>query len=87
MAPTAMSLAVAGLIAAMLPSLGLFLAMALGLAAVGTGTVAYQRRHDRGSRRLWGAAAIVVGGVALTLGVVRYSLTLAAVSAVESWLS
>ena len=81
-----MILAVSAAIAVCLPAPGAYAAMALGIGAVGTGLVAYRRRQAPGPRRLWGAAAVTLGGLALTLAMVRYGLTLAAVDRLETWI-
>lgn len=86
MSPLAVILAVSAAIAVCLPAPGAFAAMALGIGAVGTGLVAYQRRHAPGPQRLWGAAAVTLGGLALTLALLRFGLTLAAVDRLETWL-
>ena len=85
MSPLAVILAVSAAIAVCLPAPGPFVAMALGIGAVGTGLVGYRRRHAPGPQRLWGAAAVTLGGLALTLAMVRYGLTLAAVDRLETW--
>jgi len=79
-----MILAISAAVAVCVPAPGLFAAMALGIGAIGTGLIAYRRQGDPGARRLWGAAAITVGGLALTLAAVRYGLTLAAVDRIEA---
>lgn len=79
-----MILAISAAVAVCLPVWGLFAAMALGIGAVGTGAIAYRRRHEAGHRRLWGAAAVTVGALVLLLAAARYGLTLAAVDRLES---
>jgi hypothetical protein len=79
-----MMLALAGAIAVALPAPGVFLAMALAIGAVGTGAVAYRRRGSPGQGRLWGAAALTVGGLVLVLAALRYGLTLAVVDHLET---
>jgi len=79
-----MILAVAAAVAACLPLPGMFVAMSLGIGAIGIGLAAYRRRADPGGRRLWGAGAIAVGGAALILAALRYALTLTAVGTIES---
>ncbi len=75
--------AIAALVAALLPSPGMFVAMGLGIAAFGLGWVGYRRREQPGAPRLAGAAGIAVAVLALGLGGLRYGLTLAAVDRIE----
>ncbi|MCB9563897.1 MAG: hypothetical protein H6708_26170 [Kofleriaceae bacterium] len=75
--------AAAALIAALLPAPGMFVAMGLGIAAVGLGWAGYRRRGEPGPRRVAGAAGIAVAVLALGLGGLRYGLTLAAVDRLE----
>lgn len=75
----ALVLAVGALIAATLPSPGLYLALGLGIAAIGTGWVGYRQRAAPGFSRLGAAAAIMLGGIGLLLGSVRVGLALAAI--------
>ena len=83
MAPFALVVALGALIAAALPSPGLFVAIGLGIAAIGTGWLGYRRTGDPGFRRLAGAAAITVGAMAGVLGVVRVVLVLAAIGHID----
>ena len=83
MAPLALVVAVGALIAAAVPSPGLFVALGLAIAAVGTGWVGYRRVGDPGFRRLAGAAAITIGAIAGVLGLVRVVLVLAAIGRVD----
>ena len=76
----ALVLASTAMVAAALPSPGLYLAVGLGVAAVGGGWVGYRDRGARGFPRLAAAAAITLGAVALVLGVVRIGLVLAAIA-------
>ncbi|HEY0192782.1 MAG TPA: hypothetical protein VGC42_16800 [Kofleriaceae bacterium] len=83
MAAFALVVGLAAMIAAALPSPGLFVAIGLGLAAAGTGWLGYRRTADPGFRRLAGAAAITLGAMAGVLGVVRVVLVLAALGHLE----
>ncbi len=76
----ALAAAVIALTASALPYPGMFVAMAAGILAVGTGTLAWQRRHAPGAVRLTGAAGIGLASLALVVAVARYVLTLAAVA-------
>ena len=79
MAHVALSAALGALIAAALPAPGLFLAIGLGIAAIGTGWLGYRRAGAPGFSRLGGAAAITAGAVGCLLGIARVVLTLAAI--------
>jgi hypothetical protein len=72
-------LAVSALVAAALPAPGLFVAIGLGIAAIGLGWVGYRRTVDPGFRRLAGAAAITIGAMGAVLGGLRLVLALAAI--------
>ena len=77
-------IAAAGAVAcAALPSPGLFAAIGLGIAAIGTGWLGYRRPGDPGFARLAGAAAVTVGAVGCLLGVLRVALALAAIDRVD----
>ena len=78
----ALVLGAGAMIAAFLPSPGMFLAMGLGIAGIGVGWVGYRRRAP-GAPRLAGAGAITLAGLGLVLAIVRYALTLAAVDRIE----
>jgi hypothetical protein len=71
--------ALAALVAAALPSPGLFVAIGLGIAAIGVGWISYQRTADPGFRRLAGAAAVALGALGGVLGALRVALALAAI--------
>ena len=73
-----LALAVGAIVAAMLPSPGLYLALGLGIAAGGTGWLAFSAQRTPGMSRLGGAAAMALGGLGFTLGAIRVGLTLAA---------
>ncbi|HEU4732849.1 MAG TPA: hypothetical protein VFT22_33370 [Kofleriaceae bacterium] len=83
MGHVALGVALCALIAAAAPSPGLFLAIGLGIAAIGAGWVGYRRTGDPGFRRLAGAAAITVGALAAVLGTLRVALVLAAIERLE----
>lgn len=57
---------------------GPYLALGAGLAAIGTGWVAYGRREAPGGARLAAAGAITAGGIGALLGALRVALALAA---------
>jgi hypothetical protein len=68
---------------AALPSPGLFAAIGLGIAAIGTGWLGYRRPGEPGFARLAGAAAVTVGMVGCLLGALRVALALAAIDRVD----
>ncbi|HSN29198.1 MAG TPA: hypothetical protein VLT45_23075 [Kofleriaceae bacterium] len=79
MARIALVLAFAAMLAAGLPSPGLYLAVGLGISAIGTGFVGFSRRGSPGALRIASAAAITVGTLGLLLGTVRIAIALAAI--------
>lgn len=79
----ALACAIGSLVAAWLPSPGLFAALGLGIAAIGTGWVGFARRETPGAARLGAAAAITLGGLGFALGAVRVVLVLLAISHVD----
>jgi len=79
MARVALVLAFGAMLAAGLPSPGLYLALGLGLSAIGTGIVGFGRRTAPGSTRIAAAAAITVGSLGVVLGAVRVAVALAAI--------
>lgn len=79
MARIALVLAFAAMLAAGLPSPGLYLALGLGISAIGTGIVGWARRAAPGSSRIACAAAITVGTLGVVLGSVRVAVALAAI--------
>jgi len=83
----ALLLAFAGVLAAGLPTPGLYFAIGLGLAAVGYGWLGWKRRDLSGGGRLAAAAAVTVGLIALVLGALRVALVLAAISHLDRLLS
>jgi len=78
MARIALVIAAGAVVAAALPSPGLFVAIGLGIAAIGAGWVAF-RRPGPGFARLAGAAAVTVGALGCVLGTLRVALALAAI--------
>ncbi|HEY1813051.1 MAG TPA: hypothetical protein VGG74_11960 [Kofleriaceae bacterium] len=86
MSRLALTLAFGGMLAAGLPSPGLYLALALGIAAIGTGLVAYRRRSSPGIARLGGAAAVAIGTLGCLLGAVRVAIVLAALGHIDRML-
>jgi peptidoglycan biosynthesis protein MviN/MurJ (putative lipid II flippase) len=83
MAPVALVLALGAVVAATLPSPGLFIAIGLGPAAIGLGWIGFRRAGDPGFRRLAAAAAITVGALGLALGALRLALVLAALDRLD----
>jgi hypothetical protein len=79
MSHVALVLAIGAVIAAAVPAPGLFVAIGLGIAAIGAGWVGYRRAGDPGFARLAGAAAITIGAMGALLGTLRVVLALAAI--------
>jgi hypothetical protein len=75
----ALAMAFTAVIAAALPSPGLFVALGAGIAAIGIGWLAYRRAAAPGFSRLAGAAAITVGMFGCLAGALRVVLALAAI--------
>jgi hypothetical protein len=86
MSRLALTLALTAMLAAGLPSPGLYLALGLGIAAIGTGWLAYSQRTAAGSRRLAGAAAMAVGALGVLLGSARVVMTLLAIDRIDRML-
>jgi hypothetical protein len=86
MSRVALIVALGAVVASGLPSPGLFLAIGLGIAAIGTGWVGYRRARDPGFTRLAGAAAITIGAVGGLLGGLRVALALAAIDHLDRML-
>ena len=82
----ALALAIGALIAAALPSPGLYLALGFGLGAIGTGWVGYRQREAPGWARLAGAAAMMIGMVGVLLGTLRVVLALLAIGHLDRML-
>jgi len=83
----ALACAFGAMIAAGLPAPGLYVALGLGIAAIGCGRVAFRRRDATGGARLAGAVAIAVGTIGALLGAARIALVLAAIRHVERMLT
>lgn len=83
----ALVLAVGAVIAAALPSPGLYLALGTGIAAIGTGWVGYRTREASGAARLAAAGAITLGLIGVVLGAVRVIVALAAIGRLEQLIS
>lgn len=83
MSRTALALAAAALVAAGLASPGLYLAIGLGVAAIGFGWVGFRRKTSPGASRLAGAAAVTLGLTGVMLGALRVALTLAAIGKLD----
>jgi hypothetical protein len=79
MSQAALALALAAVVAAALPAPGLYVALGLGILAIGAGWAGYRRLGDPGFRRLAGAAAITVGAIGVALGALRVALVLVAI--------
>jgi hypothetical protein len=86
MARLALTLAFAAIVAAGLPSPGLFVAIGLGITAIGTGWLGYSRKTAPGASRLASAAAMTVGMLGLLLGSVRVVMVIAAIDRIDSML-
>jgi len=86
MSRIALFVALGAVVASGLPSPGLFVALGLGVAAIGTGWVGYRRARDPGFTRLAGAAAITIGAVGGLLGGLRVALALAAIDHLDRML-
>lgn len=86
MVRAALILAFGAVLAAGLPSPGLYLAIGLGIAAMGSGWLAFSRRTARGGSRIAAAAAITVGAMGMLLGSVRVVMVLAAIDRIDRML-
>jgi hypothetical protein len=86
MSRVALVTAVGAVLAAALPSPALFVAIGLGIAAIGLGSIGYRRAGDPGVRRLAGAAAIALGALGVLLGALRVALALAAIDHLDRML-
>jgi hypothetical protein len=82
----ALALAFAAMVAAGLSSPGLYVAIGLGIGAIGCGLQRFGRRDLSGSARLAAAAAITVGALGCLLGIARVVMVLAAISKIERML-
>jgi hypothetical protein len=74
------------MIAVWLPS-GMYIAMGLGIFALGAGVVAYRNRARPGPSRLVAAGAITIASLAVILAAGRYALTLLAITKLETMMS
>jgi hypothetical protein len=79
----ALVLAFAATTAAGLPAPGLYVALGLGLGAIGCGWVAFRRRGAPGVSRVAAAAAITVGAIGVLLGAARVAIVLAAIDRID----
>jgi hypothetical protein len=86
MSRLALSLAFGAMVAAGLPSPGLFLAIGLGIAAIGCGWLGYSQKQAPGARRLAAAAAITVGMLGVLLGSARVVMTVVAIDRIDRML-
>jgi hypothetical protein len=86
MSRLALTLAFAAMVAAGLPAPGLYLALGLGIAAIGIGWLGFTQRTAPGGHRLASAAAITVGALGVLLGTARVVMTLVAIDRIESML-
>ncbi len=82
----AVVLAFGAALAAGLPSPGLYLALGLGIAAIGVGWTVFSRRELAGSVRLVAAGAMTVGIIGMLLGAARVVLTIAAIHRIDQLL-
>jgi hypothetical protein len=82
----ALALAFAATLAAGLPWPGLYLAIGLGVSAIGCGWLAYSKPGAPGATRIAAAAAITVGTIGFFLGAVRVVMVLAAISRIDHML-
>ena len=86
MARLALILAVSAMTAAGLPSPGLYLAIGLGIAAIGCGWLGFTQKSAPGTRRIAAAAAITIGTLGLLLGAARVVMVLAAIDRIDGML-
>jgi hypothetical protein len=84
MAALALVLAAVAAAGAALPGGALYVGLAAGILALVAGRQAYRARTARPSRRLLGAAASALGGLALVLCLVRYALIVAALGRLDA---
>ena len=83
MVRVALALALCGIVAAAMPAPGLYLAIGMGIAAVGLGWMCFRERTLSGEARLGGAGAMAIGGIAVVLGVIRVAMVLVALAHAE----
>jgi hypothetical protein len=86
MSRVALAVALGAMLAAAVPSPGLFVAIGLGIAAIGLGSIGYRRTGDPGFRRLAGASAVALGALGVVLGALRVILALAAIDHLDRML-
>ena len=79
----ALALATGAVLAAAARAPGQYLAIGGGIAAIGTGWIAYGRRAAPGGARLAAAGAITVGGIGLLRGALRVAIAAAALGHLE----
>lgn len=79
----ALVLAFAAMAAAGLPSPGLYLAIGLGLAAIGCGLHRFGRKDLPGGARIAGAAAMTIGTLGVLLGAVRVAMVVMAIDKID----
>jgi hypothetical protein len=79
----ALALATGAVLAAGWRAPGQYLAIGGGIAAIGTGWIAYRRRGSPGGARLVAAGAITIGGIGLLLGALRIAIAVAALGHLE----
>jgi hypothetical protein len=77
----ALASAAAGVLAVLVPGAGKYLAIGLGIFAVGAGIVGYRRGRARA--RLSGAGGIALGLAAIVLGATKVGLTIMALERLE----
>ena len=82
----ALVLAFGAALAAGLPAPGLYVALGLGIAAIGCGLVGFGQREAPGSARVAAAAAITVGAIGLLLGATRVAIAIAAIDRIDTML-
>ena len=83
MARVSLMIALTALIAAVLPSPGMYIGLGAGVAALGYGWTAYARPDRPSQERLFGAAAMTIGSAGAVFGALRIALTLAAIGKLE----
>ena len=76
MGPFSLASAVVALAVIALPGVGKYLAMGVGILAIGAGVIGWRRGTSRA--RLMGAAGVALGVVAVLLGATKLGLTLVA---------
>lgn len=82
----ALVLAFGAMLAAGLPSPGLYAALGLGIGAIGAGWLGYARKAAPGASRLASAAAMAIGVLGVVLGSVRVVMVLGALDRIDRML-